>query len=313
MTASKQAAVGNHLGGRARRPIGVRVGVAVAMAGAALLVSAPFMGPGAGAAGSVITVTHTPAVAIGPCIGQGSLSYTVFSDSSVFRLKVVAPSTPCQPIAATAAVYAMPGGGAAWPQQLKESLPFTIDSAGTTDIVFKKDCTPVQFDVVTGATPQTISPLGQMHGPLLFPGNTDTAFQDVGAVCEPTTTTTPGSTTTTIGSGNTTIANSTTTTAATSTTAATTTTTAVVAGTSIVSPTTGNATVQGTTATRTTGTSPSSLAVTGVSSQSTALTGTGLFIAGAGMIVMTRRRGVPAIRMVTSNSSVSGSSPFGID
>ncbi|MFN8052672.1 MAG: hypothetical protein U0Q22_14590 [Acidimicrobiales bacterium] len=292
----------------------MRVGAAAALAGGALLCAAPFVGSPAGAAPTGnITITHTAAVAVGPCIGQPSLSYTVFSDASIFRLRVVAPSAPCQPIAATAVIYAMPGGGAAWPQQLKESVPFTIDGAGTTDITFTKNCTPVQFDVVTGATPATISPLGQMHGPLLFVGNTDTAFQDVGAVCEPTTTTTGATTTTIAGNGGTTTVAPTTTTTTAPAGATTSTTVAVVEGTSVRNTTT-TASVLGTSTSRSSSDpSPSSLAVTGVSSVGTTYAGALLLVAGVVMIVTTRRRAVPSVRMITSSASVSSHSPFGLD
>jgi hypothetical protein len=50
----------------------------------------------------------------------------------------------------------------------------------------------MQFDVVTGDTPGTIAPWAAWHGPLLFPLDTRTAFQDRGTSCGPGTTTAPG-------------------------------------------------------------------------------------------------------------------------
>src|SRR5262245_22199541 len=98
---------------------GVAAGLAAAMLGVALMVAAPSVGT-AGAATSKITVTQTPGINQGPCISQGQLGYTVLSDSSIFRLRIFASSAPCSPIAATAAIYKMPGGGEAWPQTLAE-------------------------------------------------------------------------------------------------------------------------------------------------------------------------------------------------
>lgn len=280
---------------------GVGLGLLVAAVGMIAAVWVPLFGGTAGAQSSNVTITQTGGLGVGPCIGQNGLSYTVFSDSSTFRLRVVAPSDPCQPINATAAIYAMPGGGAAWPQTLKEAVPFTISEAGVTNISFAKTCTPVQFDVVTGATPQVITPLGgQMHGPLLFPADINTAFQDPGAVC--TTTTTAGPTTTVAGQ----------------TTAAPTTTSAVL-DTTIVNTTPSAAVVQGSSDDRgpggTTGTnSPgSALAVTGGSSSNTAAIGGVLLAAGVVLILVSRYRMGPHAHMITSVPSVDPNSPFSVD
>lgn len=285
---------------KAARRAGVGVGLLCAVAGLVAAVWLPFLGGTAGAADtSDITITQTAGIGAGPCIGQNGLTYTVFSDSATFRLRVVAPSDPCQPIAATAAIYAMPGGGAAWPQTLKEAVPFTISEAGVTNITFAKTCTPVQFDVVTGATPQVITPLGgQMHGPLLFPADINTAFQDPGAVC--TTTTAP---TTTV-AGQTTVAP---------------TTTGAVLDTTIVNTTTTVAVVRGTTDVRsgggTTGTnSPgSALAATGGSNSGTATVGGILLAAGVSLILVSRRHLGPQAHIITSVPSIDPNSPFSVD
>lgn len=273
---------------------------AAVLGGAGIVAGAPM----AGAAGK-ITVTQTPIAPLTTCTTPDqALSYTTFSDASIFRLRVRAASPLCSPITATAAIYAMPGDGSIWPQTLSETATFTIAEAGITDIVFTKDCTPAQFDVVTGATPQTISPLGDKHGPLLIP-DVDTAYQDPGIACSPTTTaapttTAPGSATTAPGATTTTVGN----TGVTNTT----TTTAVVLGISST-PTTARPTVLDTVSDRS-GTTPASLAVTGVSSQAMGLAGAGLFLTGLGLMLTARRRGVPAVRMVTSSWSVDPNSPF---
>ncbi len=148
---------------------------------------------------SKITITQTPQDAVGPCAPNAlGLTRDVFSDDDVFRLTVTAAADPCAPIAAKAAIYAMPANGDQWPQQLAEVKDFTISEAGVTVIEFAKDCDPVQFDVLTGATPQVISPLGEAHGPLLFPFDVSTSQQFPGQEgCNPTTTTTTSTTSTT--------------------------------------------------------------------------------------------------------------------
>jgi hypothetical protein len=288
-----------------RRP-GLIAGLVTTVLGVALMVYSPFAGSAGAANGVVgdITITQTPGVDNGPCITPAQLTYTTLSDASVFRLRIFAAAEPCAPISATAAIYGMPTGGAQWPQTLKLTKSFTITGPGTTDVVFTKDCTPSQFDVVTGATPQVIGPLGDMHGPLLFPFNTDTAYQDPGAVCEGTTTTS-GVTTTTAANA-TTIATSTSVADTTIVQASSTTTTptGVLGATttqpsSVLSESSSNPSSQG-----------SSLAATGVSSKSTAMAGFGMFAAGLVMVAGSRRRILPNLRMITSTASVSDNSPF---
>lgn len=295
---------------RARR---ATVGLVAMVGGAAMFIAAPAgaqPAPGTTAAANAadkITITQTALAPITTCTTpEQALSYTTFSDNSIFRLRVRASSPLCSPITATAVVYAMPGDGSLWPQTLSQTKSFTISGASQTDIVFSKDCTPAQFDVVTGATPQTISPLGERHGPLLIP-DVNTAYQDPGIACSPPTTevgnstTVPGGVTTTP----TTVAN--TTVQNTSTTAA-----PIVAG--VSTPTTAPPSVLDTVSNRGGTTySPAALAVTGVSSQAMGLTGVTLFAVGVGLMLTARHRAVPAVRMITSSWSVDPNSPFGLD
>ncbi|KLR59766.1 hypothetical protein IMCC26207_1105 [Actinobacteria bacterium IMCC26207] len=149
---------------------------------------------------SKISVVETPDPEQGPCLPFWlSLSVRVSSSANNFVLTVIASAPLCEPSEATAVIYSMPGNGVAWPQQLAEAQKFTISQAGTTVITFSKDCLPVQFDVVTGATPPTIRPTGPWPGPMLFPLDTATAQQYWGFPCPPPTTasTTTTSTTTT--------------------------------------------------------------------------------------------------------------------
>jgi hypothetical protein len=125
-----------------------------------------------------ISVVQTPSGPTSPCLPAPLVSRSKsVSDASSFRLTITLLAPLCAPIAASAVIYAMPGNGNAWPQQLQEKLSFTLQSAGVTEVTFTKTARPVQFDVVTGATPQQIAPWLQWHGPLLFPFDTSTSQQ----------------------------------------------------------------------------------------------------------------------------------------
>lgn len=149
-----------------------------------------------------IEVIQTPSGGGGLCLPPAlALRKSTRNDTTTFRLiiRVIAPL--CSRVNAVAAIYRMPGNGVAWPQTLVSTLPFTLREPGITEVIFTKGCDPVQFDVITGATPSTISPLGPFHGPLLFPFDLSTSLQYWGCRPDPTTTTTSSttsSTTTTI-------------------------------------------------------------------------------------------------------------------
>lgn len=229
-----------------------------------------------GPAPSAITITQTPSGGGGLCVPPPlGLTYTTANTPESFTLRVVAPSAPCSPIEAKAVVYAMPAGatpGNEWPQTLAEVVPFTISEAGVTEIVFAKDCDPVQFDVLTGATPQVISPTGEWHGPLLFPFDTATSQQWFGTPgCTPTGSST--TTTTTIPEVD----------SVTTVPGDTSTTQPEVAGVTTVPPQ-GSATAERPTA------APAELALTGRTSGWAALTGASLVLVGALMLLAARRR-----------------------
>jgi hypothetical protein len=122
-----------------------------------------------------------------------SLSYATRHTPTSFTLRITVATPLCVAKQAAAVVYRMPGDGVAWPQELVERRELVIGPAGVTEIVFERTCMPAQFDVVTGATPARIAPWAAWHGPLLFPGDTNTAFQDWGGSCEG-----PGATSTTV-------------------------------------------------------------------------------------------------------------------
>ncbi len=260
-------------------------GRATALGLVAMLVGLAMTFVGIGAAGAQepepeptdISVVFTPADVQGPCVPTGfGLTYVVHSDDDVFRLTVTAASPQCSPIEAHAVIYAMPGNGEAWPQELVEKAPVTISEAGVYEITFSKECDPVQFDVVTGATPQTITPLGEFHGPMLFPFDINTAQQYWGdaADCPPPSTTTTTSTTA-----------STTTTSTPEVLPTTIVPPPEVDGVTTIAPNPGNTEVAGTSTTR----QPAALALTGTSA-SLGIFGAALLVAGMALIVIQRRR-----------------------
>jgi LPXTG-motif cell wall-anchored protein len=220
-------------------------------------------------AGTIITITQEPLVVDGACnpLAQGQLTYTTTSDDEVFELVITSATNPCSPIAAAAVAYAMPPGaspaGGQWPQTLSERKDFTISQASVTTITFAKECAALQFDVITGESPQTISPTGPWHGPLLFVGDTNTSQQYFPPVeqCGGTTTTSTTVPVTVLPA-----------------------TTLPQVATNVVTP---DATVADTSATN--GGEGAALALTGSSSGGLALLGGLLLVAGAAMYALSRR------------------------
>jgi hypothetical protein len=143
---------------------------------------------------SNIRIVQTPSGGGGICLPPAlALRQSTRSDATTFRLIITVTAPLCSRVNAVAAIYQMPGNGVAWPQTLLETAPFTLREPGVTEVIFTKTCTPVQFDVITGATPPVISPTGAWHGPLLFPFDPSTSLQWFG--CGPTTSTSTTSTT----------------------------------------------------------------------------------------------------------------------
>ena len=145
------------------------------------------------------TVTFTAGQAtLNDCVSAEAYlfvaSYTKSNTADAYTLNVTLSEDLCSPIYPRAAIYAMPGNGVAWPQELVSIKTFELQKAGTYSIRFNKVCGPQQFDVINGQTPQTIAPWGEWHGPLLFPLAEDTALQYWGSVCEEVTTSIPETT-----------------------------------------------------------------------------------------------------------------------
>ena len=164
--------------------------LALAACGATLLIAPAMAGadiaPEKG--DSAITIEQTVSPDQGDCRPPLlALKNTAGETDTTFALRILVSAPLCDPITATAVVYAMPGDGVAWPQQLVETKDFVIREAGVITVTFAKTCNPVQFDVLVGATPRTIDPLGEWHGPLLFPLDTGTSLQYFGCT-SPTTT-----------------------------------------------------------------------------------------------------------------------------
>jgi hypothetical protein len=155
--------------------------------GCALVLAACIvLGPGVAAddvptRGSSVEVHHTPAATQGACRpALMAMSHRVLETPTSFTVRVITSAPLCPPIHAAAVVYAMPTDGRRWPQQLLERVDVTFSAAGVTDVVFAKGCEPVQFDLITGPSPQTISPTGAWHGPLLFPLDRRSSLQHPG-------------------------------------------------------------------------------------------------------------------------------------
>lgn len=259
------------------RPSAVRVAIAalLTVAGAAVLVAPA--GAAEVEAGSAISVTQTPSGSDAPCVPAPlGLTYTTANTPETFSLRVRAAADPCSPIEAKAVVYKMPTNGDQWPQTLGEVVPFTISEAGVTEIVFTKGCDPVQFDVLTGETPEVISPLGAWHGPLLFPFDTATSLQYFGNPDDPSCVETSTTTTEPEVQGTTTVPET------------TSTSEPEVAGETTV-PVDGS----GTGGDRPEA-APAELALTGQGSVPGALTGVALVAAGALVLVAARRRSTEA-------------------
>lgn len=157
------------------------VAVAVGGAGTAGASTVVVQQAGATSGGGNISVTHVPSGASGICLPP---LFALRSSTSVgatsFTLRITVAAPLCAPLDVTAAIYTMPGNGVAWPQRLRETLAFVLSEPGVTEVTFVNDCSPVQYDVLTGPTPQEIAPWGEWHGPMLFPFDTSTALQSFG-------------------------------------------------------------------------------------------------------------------------------------
>lgn len=205
-----------------------------------------FAAPNATQAVNKATVTYTAGEATLPfCLDQvfffAASSNTPVSTADSFTLNITLREDLCSAINAKAAIYDMPsdGSGNAWPQTLVSVTPVAIQKAGTYSIRFEKLCTPAQFDtiaqqfdVINGATPDTIY-TSLDHGPLLFPFDIGTAQQYFGKSCE-TTVTTEEPTTSVLGTQVTRDPHCRVSTTSTSTTSSTTTTTQVIVDEEIV-------------------------------------------------------------------------------
>jgi hypothetical protein len=173
-----------------------------------------------------IVIVQTPSGVTDACVepsqakATGTLTRTVEDTATSFAVTLTLSAPLCSPLQVKAAIYVMPAGGGAWPQTLGVVKPFVLEEAGTTTITFAKRCVAVQFDVLTGDTPKTISPDFVMHGPLLFP-DTSIQYNGQSGCIAPTTTTSTTSTTTSTTSTTSTTTSTTTTSTTTSTTSTT--------------------------------------------------------------------------------------------
>lgn len=162
-------------------------------------------GPAGGAEGDpIISVSFEPAQSQGDgCAAPESMVLDKVTTDDTYSFVVTVETDLCSPVSAAAAAYAMPDNRVwPWPQMLVEKVDVTFQDAGVTTITFAKDCDPIQFDLVNGATPDVINLVPfEPHGPLVFPHtdqfNTNgSAYQywpPVDRCVEPTSTTNPDS------------------------------------------------------------------------------------------------------------------------
>ena len=270
----------------------------MAVALTAVAIAMAFSAPSAGAATSPnISVVQHPTGDDSPCrpamlAATGAIS----SDSVSWSVTITAVAPICDPV--TAVIYAMPNNIFwPWPQHKLEAKTFTVGT-GVTTITFTKGCDPVQFDVVTGATPDAIQPnTGPMHGPLLFlapytgvqnwPGPCGGIFTPT-TVPPPPVTIATTTTTTAVVADSTTIAPTTTTTAGGNSASATTTSAAAAPGTVLGATETRPTTTAGGSATKPA--TEQNLAFTGGTVIPLIAIGLVLMVIGAASIAASRRR-----------------------
>lgn len=126
---------------------------------------------GADDEGSMISVSFEPAQSQGEGCASAAdaLSFKKVTTPESYSFVVTVSTDLCTSINAKAAAYAMPNNRSwPWPQTLVETDEVPLGPAGVTTVTFAKGCDPIQFDLVTGATPASIDPFGAHHGPLLF-------------------------------------------------------------------------------------------------------------------------------------------------
>ncbi|MEZ5323121.1 MAG: hypothetical protein R2698_13795 [Microthrixaceae bacterium] len=126
-----------------------------------------------------------PNYSTAPCILAPQMEAYPDSTGTAFTLMINAPADLCSPVYATAAVYATDSLVEWWPQHLIETKPVVINKGGQYHVRFAKVCRRQQFDVINGATPDTIGSFRD-HGPLVFPLDSNTSLQDIGNQCSDT-------------------------------------------------------------------------------------------------------------------------------
>ena len=102
--------------------------------------------------------------------------FTRTDTNTKFTVKFKLLKNLCNPFTARATVYDLPAGATsdflptAWPQTRYSSFAFDVYESGTYIVTFNKSCPAQQFDVHTGAAPQTLDSINSTtyHGPLLF-------------------------------------------------------------------------------------------------------------------------------------------------
>ena len=149
-----------------------------------------------------ITVTQTPGAGSSQCLPAAmASSATLSATGQSWTIRITATAPICGSV--SAAIYQMPNNMFyPWPQHLIQVLPVDI-TPGVTTISFAKTCTPTQFDLVTGPTPDDINPsTGPMVNLLyMFPWSGIQYWPTASCEGTTTTTTTLPLTTTTVAPG----------------------------------------------------------------------------------------------------------------
>jgi hypothetical protein len=246
-----------------------------------------------------ITVTHTAGPGGTQCLPAAMASTATLSDTpQAWIIRITATAPICGPV--SAAVYQMPNNiFYPWPQHLLQVESVDV-TPGVTTITFTKTCTPTQFDLVAGATPEYINPNTGPMVNLLYaiPWSGMQYWPTASCTGSATTSTLPSTTTSTATSvTTTTVASATTTTVAQGGSSVTTTTTASgVLPNSVVATTTTTTPTAVEPATETKASEPATvgdLAFTGASTQVLIYGGIFLMLFGAATMVASRRRQGP--------------------
>ena len=125
----------------------ITVATAISSFAVALAGCSPTNSGTASPTSSDVTVAQAPAAdQSAPCQSSSNAVHTtVLSTATEFVVTINVTAPLCSPVLGKGVIYAMPGNGVAWPQELVKVEPFTLSAAGTTTVTFTKGCGAAQF------------------------------------------------------------------------------------------------------------------------------------------------------------------------